>query len=82
MNRILVDWGSDFIRLVGSLRPALKCNAADVGEGESGMWVILMDDASVFVILGSRISISGAAPGNLDFVAVLTLVGLSLTILA
>ena len=37
VKRILVDWGSDFIRLVGSLRPALKCNAADVGDGESGM---------------------------------------------
>ena len=39
-----------------------------------------MDEASVLVMFGSRISISGA-PGNLDFVAVFTF-GLSLTILA
>ena len=44
------------------------------------MWVILIDEASVLVIFGSRISISGP-PGNLDFVTALT-VGLSLTILA
>ena len=81
VNRILVDWGSDFMRLVGSLSPDLNCNAADVGEGESGMWVILMEEASVFVMFGSRISISGP-PRNLDFATVLTVVGLSLTILA
>ena len=79
VNRILVDWGKDFIRLLGSFSPALNCKA-DVGEGESGMWVILMEEASVFVMFGSRISISGP-PGNLDFVTVLS-VGLSLTILA
>lgn len=79
VNRILVDCGRDFIRLLGSFNPALNCRV-DVGEGESGMWVILMDEASVLVMFGSRISISGA-PGNLDFVAVLTF-GLSLTILA
>ena len=79
VKRILVDWGKDFIRLLGSFSPALNCKA-DVGEGESGMWVILIDEASVLVMLGSRISISGP-PGNLDFVTVLT-VGLSLTILA
>ena len=39
-----------------------------------------MDEASVLVMFGSRISISGAL-GNLDFVAVFTF-GLSLTILA
>lgn len=44
------------------------------------MWVILIDEASVLVIFGSRISISGP-PGNLDFVTAFT-VGLSLTILA
>ena len=79
VNRILVDWGKDFIRLLGSFSPALNCKA-DVDEGESGMWVILMDEASVFVMFGSRISISGP-PGNLDFVTALS-VGLSLTILA
>lgn len=79
VNRILVDWGKDFMRLLGSFRPALNCKA-DVVEGESGMWVILIEEASVLVIFGSRISISGP-PGNRDFVTVL-IVGLSLTILA
>ena len=67
VNRILVDWGRDFIRLLGSFSPALICKV-DAGEEESGMCVILIEEASVLVMFGSRISISGA-PGNLDFVA-------------
>ena len=36
VNRIFVDCGKDFIRLLGSFSPALNCRV-DVGEGESGM---------------------------------------------